>query len=234
MRYLLLHAFPLDGSMWDEVGAQLRARGHDVLAPDLRGFGSAPLGDDAPNLERMVDDVIAGLGNAPAYIAGCSMGGYVALGVARRRPDLIAGLGLIDTKATADGDAARGNRERVAVLAETGGDWSAGMIDNLLGPTTRADRPDVVTRVEAALAAAPGPTVAWAQRAMAGRADAREALSRVVGPVTVVMGDEDSMSPMAEQELILAAVPAALHVVAGAGHLTPLEAPSDVAAALLS
>lgn len=233
MRYLLLHAFPLDGSMWDEVAAALRAQGHEVIAPDLRGFGAAPLGDDAPDLERMVDDVIAALADVPAYIAGCSMGGYVALGVARRRPDLIAGLGLIDTKATADGDAARGNRERVAVLAETGADWSAGMIDNLLGATTRAERPDVVARVEAALATAPGPTVAWAQRAMAGRPDARETLSRVEGRVTVVVGDEDTMSPMAEQELILAAVPAILHVVAGAGHLTPLEAPSAVAAALL-
>ena len=130
--YLLLHAFPFDGSMWNEVAEELRADGHRVIAPDLRGFGHAPLGDDAPDLQRMVEDVVSLL-DEPAVIVGCSMGGYVALGIAGDRPDLVQALALVDTKATADGGVARDNRERIAVLAETGGDWSAGMIDGLLG-----------------------------------------------------------------------------------------------------
>lgn len=238
MRYLLLHAFPLDGSMWDQVGAALRAQGHEVIAPDLRGFGAAPLGDDDPDLERMVDDAIIALAGEPAIIAGCSLGGYVALGIARRRPDLVAALALVDTKATADADDARAQRERVAVLAEAsdggGSDaWSAGMIDKLLGITTRAKSPGVVARVESCIAAAPGPTVAWAQRAMARRPDARDALRAIAAPVLVIVGDEDTVSPMAEQELMLAVAPGAtLCVIPGAGHLTPLEAPAAVAEAL--
>ena len=179
MRYLLLHAFPLDGSMWDEVAARLRAAGHDVQAPDLRGFGSRVLGDDAPDLDRMVDDVEGLLDGLPAIVAGCSMGGYVALGLARRRPDLVDALALVDTKATADSEPVRVKRERVAVLAESGGDWSAGMIEGLLGATTRSTRPGIVARVERALLSAPRATVAWAQRAMAGRADARATLAGV-------------------------------------------------------
>ncbi len=233
-RYLLLHAFPFDGAMWNSVAELLRAEGHEVLAPDLRGFGSAPLGQRSPAVGVMVDDVLALIGEEPAVIAGCSMGGYVALGIAARRPDLVAGLALVDTKATADPEGARALRERIAGIAEEGGDWSAGMIDGLLGATTRRTRPDLVAAVEGAIAVAPRATVAWAQRAMAARPDARASLALLTAPVAVVMGEEDTMSPLAEQDLIREAVPHAAWVpIPSAGHLTPLEAPEAVAGALL-
>ncbi len=233
--YLLLHAFPFDGSMWDDVATVLRAEGHRVMAPDLRGFGATALGGDPPDLGRMVDDVLPLLDDGPAVIVGCSMGGYVALGLVRRRPDLVHALALVDTKATADADAARAHRERVAVLAESGGEWSAGMIDGLLGETTRATRPDVVDRVADTLALVPRQTVAWAQRAMAERSDALDVLRGVAAPVLVVLGEQDAMSPMAEQVLIRdASADARLVTIPACGHLSPLEAPDAVAAALLS
>lgn len=221
--------------MWAEVAGTLRSQGHEVVTPDLRGFGTRPLGDDTPDLERMVDDVVDLMGETPAVVAGCSMGGYVALGLATRRPDLIEALVLVDTKATADEDAARAIRERVAVLAESGQDWSTGMIDGLLGTTTRSTRPEIVSRVAEALRMASPRTVAWAQRAMAGRPDSRATLADLECPVVVIMGDEDTISPRSEQDLIVLAAPrATLHVIPGAGHLTPLEAPVEVAAALAS
>lgn len=232
-RYLLLHAFPLDGGMWDEVAGRLRGAGHDVAAPDLRGFGGAPLGDDQPDLEFLVSDAVTILDDVPAIIAGCSLGGYVAQGIARRRPDLVQALALVDTKATLDPPAARDRREGVAVLAESGGEWSAGMIDTLLGDTTRERSPAVVEYVEAALAAAPLATVAWMQRAMAARPDGREALGALDAPVLAIVGEEDVVSPLEEQRIILDLVrDGRLVTVPGAGHLTPLEAPGTVAEAL--
>lgn len=232
-RYVLLHAFPFDSSMWDDVVADLRRHGHEVLAPDLRGFGSTPLGEADPDIDGMVDDVIALLDDEPAIIAGCSMGGYVALGIARRRPELLEALALIDTKATADTAPARAGRERIATVAESGGEWSAGMVDGLLGATARATRPELVRQVQDTLDRASGSTIAWAQRAMALRPDSREALAALRVPITVVFGEEDTMSPWGEQEAILAAAPgAALAVISGSGHLSPLEAPAEVTAAL--
>ena len=228
-RYLLLHAFPFDGSMWDGVAGRLRAEGHVVMAPHLAGGGSA-----YPDIDVLVDAALDVLGGRPAIVVGCSMGGYVALGIVRRRPDLVAALVLVDTKATADGDAARAHRARVAETAETGGDWSAGMIDGLLGATTRQHNSSVVRQVEATLAAAPREHVAWLQRAMATRPDARGALAMLTTPIVVVVGEEDTMSPLAEQHLITDAAPHAdLVKVSRAGHLTPLEAPDAVADALL-
>ncbi|MBM3687916.1 MAG: alpha/beta fold hydrolase [Actinobacteria bacterium] len=232
-RFLLIHAFPFDGSMWDQVSARLHLGGHEVLAPDLRGFGGVPLGAVHPDLDVFVADMVALMGERPAVVAGCSLGGYVALGVTRQRPDLVAALGLVDTKATADAEPAREHRERIAQLAEGGGDWSAGMVDALLGETTRRTRPDLVGSVEASLQGASRQTVAWSQRAMAGRPDARAGLAMLSAPVAVVWGEEDSMSPREEQDLIVEAVPHARCLpIPGAGHLTPLEAPDAVAGAL--
>ena len=233
-RFLLLHAFPFDASMWDAVAVGLRSQGHDVLAPDLRGFGSAPLGDCEPRMGVLVDDMLCLLGEQPAVVAGCSMGGYVALGIAERRPDLVAALALVDTKATADSEQQRAHRSRVATLAESGDEWSAGMIDGLLGATTRASRRDIVDRVVGVLDRAPRSTVAWAQRAMAGRPDTRTAITMLTSPIAVIMGEEDTMSPRAEQDLILDAAPHAMWIpIPEAGHLTPLESPGAVTAALL-
>ncbi len=234
-RYLLLHAFPFDSSLWDDVAAVLREAGHEVIAPDLPGFGAAPLLAADPDVDRMVDAILPALDDEPAVIVGCSMGGYVALGLARRHPGLVAALALVDTKATADPPAAREGRERVATLAESGGDWSAGMISGLLGETSRAGRPDVVRRVETVLARASSATVAWAQRAMAMRPDSLDVVSELDAPVLVVMGEEDTMSPLPEQEFILAtAARGRLVTIAESGHLTPIEAPAEVAAALLT
>jgi pimeloyl-ACP methyl ester carboxylesterase len=163
------------------------------------------------------------------------MGGYVALGIARRRPDLGAALALVDTKATADAQPAREHRERIARLAETDDEWSAGMVSSLLGETTRRTRPDVVAEVEQALGAASPATVAWAQRAMASRPDARPGIALLTSPTAVIMGEEDTMSPRAEQDLIVEAVPHATWIpIPEAGHLTPLESPDAVADALLT
>lgn len=233
-RFLLLHAFPFDASMWDAVAVGLGSQGHDVLAPDLRGFGSAPLGDCEPRMGVLVDDMLSLLGERPAVVVGCSMGGYVALGIAERRPDLVAALALVDTKATADSEQQREHRLRVASLAESGEEWSAGMIDGLLGASTRAARPEIVDRVQGVLDRAPRATVAWAQRAMAGRADTRTAIATLTSPIAVLMGEEDTMSPRDEQDLIREAAPHATWMpIPEAGHLTPLESPGAVTAALL-
>lgn len=233
-RFILFHAFPFDSSMWNGVAEILRAHGHEVISPDLPGFGDAALPRSEPDLLRMVEEVTPYFEGGPAVVVGCSMGGYVAMAIARHHPELIESLALVDTKATADSDDARANRERVAARAESGQAWSEGIINGLLGATSRAERPAVVAEVERALSRVRPESVAWAQRAMAARDDTRDALAHLRVAIVVIMGEEDTLSPMSEQELIVeSSVNARLIVVPRAGHLSPLEAPGDVAQALL-
>ncbi|NCX97558.1 MAG: alpha/beta fold hydrolase [Planctomycetia bacterium] len=105
---VLLHAFPLDHSMWalqEPLAEQVR-----LIAPDLRGFGFS----DAALPETIAawaDDVVAVLDalhvRGPAVICGISMGGYVAQHVAARHPDRVAALILVDTRLEADSAEAR-------------------------------------------------------------------------------------------------------------------------------
>ncbi|HSK95865.1 MAG TPA: alpha/beta hydrolase, partial [Euzebyales bacterium] len=143
---VLLHAFPLDHRRWDGV----RVDDHvEVIAPDQRGFGTAPLGADEPDLARVAADVIARLAGRRALIGGCSMGSYVAMAVLRAAPELVAGLVLVSSRATADTDAARANREAMASRIETEGPGfvADAMLPALLGVETHERRPEVVDTV---------------------------------------------------------------------------------------
>ncbi len=235
---VLLHGFPLDSRMWQEVG-ELIPGSRAVYAADLPGTpataGALP---DPPSLDASADHVaelLAGLGVGRAVVVGLSMGGYVALALLERHPSLVAGLGLVDTKSAADTAEAAENRlaraerlERDGTVAEVLPD-----ADSLLGETTRAARPQVREQVLEWIGEQSPAGLAWAQRAMAARPDRTAALRAYDGPVAVLVGDEDAVTPVAQAEAMVAAAPrASLVVVRGAGHLSAIEEPAGVATAL--
>ena len=88
---LLLHAGIADRRMWGPQVAALEAAGHRVFAPDLPGFGDAPL---EPGTIDYVD-LRRSLPRRPRRHRGCSFGGRIALELAVARPDLVERLVLI-------------------------------------------------------------------------------------------------------------------------------------------
>ena len=244
---VLLHGFPVDSRMWEDVVAHLPGD-HAVLAVDLPGFGSSPDAEDladgngdapsAPSLEVAADAAAAAVraqGIERAVVAGLSMGGYVAMGLLERHPGLVAGLALLDTKSTADDAAAVANRLRVAetVLREGSVDAVRPMNVGLLGETSRATRSLVADAIGRWIDAQSPRAVAWAQRAMAARPDRTAVLLAYRGPSLVIVGEEDVLSPIeSARHLHEALAGSALVVVARAGHMTSNEAPEAVAAAL--
>ena len=117
---VLLHAFPLSRLMYEDVADQLT---REVFVPDLPGFGGAPIPTGEPSLDRYADHVASEMrraGIGAAVVAGTSMGGYTAMALCRRHPDLVAGLGLIDTRAAADAEAGAQGRRAMADAMEAG------------------------------------------------------------------------------------------------------------------
>ncbi|RKT15874.1 pimeloyl-ACP methyl ester carboxylesterase [Streptomyces sp. 1114.5] len=229
---VLLHAYPLNASMWSSQLDTLpgpTGAGARVLAPDQRGFGGTELGSDEPSLDHVADDLallLDAAGIERAVVVGLSMGGYAALALARRHPGRLSGLLLANTRATADPDTVRANRERIAA-AVTARDSVQLLLDERvaagqLGP----DSQHLVERVQTMVAAASPAAVAWAQRAMAARPDSLDVLAGLRVPVAVVTGAEDSLVAPEEAERMLRARPdAELTVIPGVGHLSALEAP---------
>src|SRR5690242_11958198 len=101
---VLLHGYPLDHHLWDEV-APLLEDTFDVILPDLRGFGESTTVDSPYSMDDYASD-IAGLldqlGISKAAIVGHSMGGYAALAFARMYPERVSGLGLVSSQVLAD------------------------------------------------------------------------------------------------------------------------------------
>jgi pimeloyl-ACP methyl ester carboxylesterase len=244
---VLLHAFPVDHRMWLDV-TDLMPGERTVLAPDLPGFGTSPSGPDVaeavgadpgiPSVDVMGDGVAATLraaGVTRAVVAGLSMGGYVALSLLERHPDLLAGIGLIDTKSTADDDAARAKRHELAdtLVAEQRVEAVFGMRTSLLGATNRVARPDLADRIEGWIRDQGPDGVAWAQRAMAARPDRTALLPEFAGPALVVVGEEDELSPVALARRMAYLLPDSdLMIVPRSGHMTSIESPQPVAAGL--
>jgi pimeloyl-ACP methyl ester carboxylesterase len=241
---VLLHAFPVDSALWAAQRRPLAQAGFRIITPDLPGFGGSALAEGEPSLDVMAD-AVAGLldhlGIERAVVGGLSMGGYVTMAMLRRHPDRLRALVLADTKASADTPDAAANRERVAIAVLAAGsneELAATMLPNLLGATTHAQRPEVVAAVRRWITAQRPAAVAWAQRAMAVRPASFADLAGFAGPVLVLHGTEDTISPAADAAAMVAAAEqggaaTTLIEVPAAGHLTAVETPDEVTRALL-
>jgi pimeloyl-ACP methyl ester carboxylesterase len=228
---VLLHAYPLSSAMWLAQREDLAKR-FRVITPDLRGFGGSVLGDEEPSIDIMADDVAALLrskGIDRAVIGGLAMGGYVAMAFCRRHLDLVLGLVLANTKATADPPDIHARRQATAerIAAE---ESVLVLVDELLpelvGPTTFRQRALVYGRVRGLVQATPFRAAAWAQRAMAARQDAVETLRTIRAPALVIAGSEDGLATEDDARVMAEALPnAELLVMPRCGHLTAVEQP---------
>jgi 3-oxoadipate enol-lactonase len=100
-----------------------------------------------------------------------------------------------------------------------------------LSPNASAE---VVARVRALGGRQTPEGLASALAAMRDRPDATPILAGIAIPSLIIVGEADSISPPAEARAMAAAIPEAeLAVIAGAGHLTNLEAPAAFMAAML-
>lgn len=243
---VLVHAFPVDSRMWDQVIEHL-PQDLSVYTVDLPGLGASPAPDDVargmgfdsvPTLDlaaQAIADLVRSEGVDRAVFVGLSMGGYVVLALLENTPELVAGIGLFDTKTTADPQDGRLNRLRIADQVERDGDVRAvlGMATTVVGASTRSESPQVVDRLRGWIGEQSPAGVAWAQRAMAARPDRGAVLSRFGGPVSVLVGAEDELSPVAGSRLMAqSAQDGSFEVIPGVGHMTAVEAPARVAAAI--
>ena len=239
---LLLHAFPCSGEMWSAQADALSEAGWDVVVPDLPGFGRSDLLDAEPDLDVVATVLLRELDAQridQVAVAGLSLGGYLAMALARIAPERLTAVMLCDTKGTADAPAAGENRRRLAqaVLdepANCGRILRQSVLPGLLGGTTFAERPEVVARVEGWLDAARPESVAWYQRAMAGRPDSLATLGSLRVPALVLWGDEDAISAESEQRAMLDVLAdGRAAVIATSGHLAAVECPDAVSDALI-
>jgi pimeloyl-ACP methyl ester carboxylesterase len=231
---VLLHAFPLDRAMWRSQLAALADVAH-VYAPDLPGFGESAA---APFTVEGVADVVAEFlvaqGIVKAAVCGLSMGGYVALALARRHADKLAALILADTRAGIDDTATKANRDKSIALVNEKGSAALfdGMLPKVVGDAARTDD-TLVARLKEIAARQPAASVAAALAALRDRPDANAGLKGITVPTLVLVGEHDGVTPPLSAANLSAQIRGSKLVhIPGAGHLSNVENPDAFNAAV--
>jgi pimeloyl-ACP methyl ester carboxylesterase len=233
---VLLHGWPLNRSIWSGVAARIAASGSRVLAPDLPGFGESPSIElDRATIEAYADEVARFIGAFKARrvaVAGHSFGGYVALALADHHPDLVAGLGLISSRTTADTETARRERHDTIEKVRAGGTkvLLPGLAEKLVGPRAVEWRKQATRLIERAR---PDGVMA-ALAAMAGRPDRTAVFDSFAGPRLVVHGTDDGLIPVSEAPQTGRGPPDVRVIVDGVGHMPMWEAPDATAEAVIA
>lgn len=233
---VLLHAFPLNRTMWEPQIAALFGECR-CIAPDLRGFGDSP--QSGPyTMDRYADDVVAlldALQIEQAVVAGLSMGGYVALALWRRHRKRIRALVLSDTRASADTPEAAQKRLDLIEVARTQGVEAVidKQLPGLIGKSTREKQPDLVERIRSIMARSTVEGIVGGLDAMRTRPDSTPLLAGIDVPTLIVVGDEDAVTPPKDARAMHEAIPnSRLEVIPEAGHLSNLERPAAFNTAL--
>jgi pimeloyl-ACP methyl ester carboxylesterase len=199
MRVVLIHAFPLDDRMWD---SQIEALDdEDVYVPYLYGLGGNSVDGWAEHiLERTEGELL---------VVGASLGGYVALAMARTSPDRVKSLLLAGARAAADPPERRAAREEMIRVVHAEGIEGWNREFSPPGPEDRTTD-ELVRGIQA----------------LRDRRDATEVVASFSGPLTVVVGDQDEILPVDEARQIAESAPdGRLEVVEGAGHVVSVDAP---------
>ena len=230
MPVVFLHAFPLNRTMWEpQVGALVAEC--RCITIDFRGFGDSPA---APpfSMDRYADDAVGVLDSLQieqAVVVGLSMGGYAAFSLWRRHRHRVRALVLADTRSGADTPEGVEKRRTLIEVARTQGSTAVAnlQIAALMGTTTREKRPDIYDAVHRTIAQAPVEGIVGALEAMMGRADSTPTLATINVPTLVIVGDEDTLTPVGEARALHAGIAGSrLEILAQAGHLSNLERPA--------
>src|SRR5260221_156958 len=220
---LLLPGLLCDGALFE---AQIAALA-DVAAPIV---------GDLTRHDSVAGMAAAMLGEMPEYfsLAGLSMGGYVAQEIMRQAPHRVIRLALLDTSAQTDTEEQRTRRHGLIELAGIGHfkGVTPRLLPLLIHQDHLADQKLVDTVIGMAERVGHDGFVRQ-QTAIMGRPDGRADLKRIACPTLVLCGRQDALTPVALHEEMAAAIRGArLVVIENCGHLSPLEQPEAVTAAI--
>ncbi len=234
---VLSHGLLFSGEMFREQVRHLAGR-YRVITYDHRGQGLSEVtasGYDMDDLAEDASELVKALGVAPCHFAGLSMGGFVAMRLAARRPELLRSCILLETSADPETpeNVPRYRRLNLALRLFGAGLVAPQVMPVLFGKTFLSD-PDRAELRQEWLGRLRGlrRSVHRAVTGVVERDGILEELGNVRVPTLVLVGEEDTATPPSKAERICAAIQGARLVrIPRAGHSSTLENPAAVNAA---
>ncbi len=229
---ILLHAFPLSSEMYRDVIAPFESSlpSHQIILVGLPGFGGASELKNWTLAQAMTDlhAQLIDIGITSSALCGVSMGGYAVFAYYKQFPNEVSALILSNTKAEADNEEGKANREKLAKDVEAKGyePIYAGMMLKLLGKSASAKNPTLIDTVKSMIASQPPVAIAEASRAMGKRQDSTDLLGHITIPTLVIAGTEDELIPEAVMRAMSENIPNVVYApMPQHGHLCVIEDP---------
>jgi pimeloyl-ACP methyl ester carboxylesterase len=217
-------------------GLNCSARLYAEQIPVLWQFGPVTVADHRrdDSLAAMARRILAGA--PPRFaLAGLSMGGYVAFEIMRQAPDRVAKLALLDTGARAETPGRTAERKPLIEMCRQG--RFAEITDNqfpLLVHRSRHGDTALKAKVRAMNEETGPEAYVRQQQAIMSRPDSRPGFAAINCPTLVLVGDDDQLTPPALAHEMAAGIRGSRFVVVpDSGHLSTMEQPQAVNAALL-
>ena len=235
---LLGHSFFCSAEMWRYQVPEL-ARSHRVINVDFRGHGRSSPVRQAIDIYDLVGDMVAlldHLGVEQAVWAGLSVGGMIAMRAALRDPERVRALILIDTDADAERTWIKWKSRTMGAGTRLVGlrPFLPAVVNGMFGPTTCRENRQLVEEWRARFAAVDAESMRRFLAMLMRRDSVVSQLHEIEVPSLVITGAEDRALPQALSKKIDDGLPdSTLVVVPRAGHLSTLEQPEAVTAAML-
>lgn len=231
---LFLHSFGHNKNLWYPQLTHFRELGYRVIAPDMPGHGNSsfdPGNHTVPSIAESSIELLEKIKVKKAVIAGISIGGYIALKMYAKRPDLFSALVMICTKAEADSDEIKDRRRAQIENIQKNGLESFVELTGpkRVAPNTVEERPWVVDWIKMMNYTVSAEANAATLEAMALKEDDTPTLSAIDVPALILSGSHDIFIPADSPGNLEKGIKNSTHhVVDNTGHVASLENPTQV------
>lgn len=226
------HSILFSGRMFDEQISSLKDR-YRCVTFDFRGQGRSQVTEGGYDMDSLYEDTVSlieQLECAPCHFVGFSMGGFIALRIVLRRPDLLKSMILVDTSAEPELKKNLRKYRLLNLIARRFGPSAVARYvmpilfsQNFLRDSARAKQR---RRWRNELVANDRIGITRAVTGVITRQGVYDQLNSIGMPTLIIVGENDVSTPPEMSERMHARIPESrLEVIPEAGHMTPIEQP---------
>lgn len=228
---IFIHGFPMHSQVWTDFRNSF-TKSNTVITPDLPGFGKSPLLSGAFSLAQVAEEVIQLVVDhafGDAVLIGHSLGGYVALAMIEKRPDLFAGLGLFHSTAYPDSEEKKQSRNKAIEFVNNNG--AKAFATNFIAQLFWDPKHTAIEKVKSIAATSKQEAVIGYTLAMRDRPDQTKTLKTFKKPTLFLAGEKDPGIPV--ESILRQAAECQhpeIHVLSNVAHMAMFENPQEAAA----
>lgn len=229
---LFIHGYPLSRKLWLPQ-IEFLSRYFRTITLDLRGHGDTQEIPGSYSMEMLAEDcnkLLDSLGvDIPIILCGLSMGGYISMAFYRQFSARVSGLIWAATRANADTQETRKNRDKAIAMANQEGSRAIAesMLPQMFAPATYESHPSLVSNIRDMMEKTSVAGITGALNGIKNRLDSTPMLPFIKVPTLIIHGAEDQLIPVTvAQEMANSILGAQLSIIPGAGHLLNQEQPT--------